>query len=340
MRSRLALLFAAVVILLAGGCDTDDDRAGPRPIPAVPSDPDQQLEPVEQKQADTKREGVGIHEDSRDELPPGVTPEEVERGQDYAELEAETRLGEPQEPAGAQAYSCPARPVINQSALSGRRLGVALHFTVSQPGSLDAIRGLFNRRSFGASSNYGFELFNLRCQQWVPDNRKAWCQGAANSAYNCIEIITNDRSRASWLGSPAINRGILAALVADLLKRHGAPPNLVDPVGCNWKAGVTDHDRLECGNTHWDVGKNFPWDVFMAQVRRAYFGLSPRPLPVRYGLRCRQYRHLERKRQSRLDRKISPTLSDAERVTFRKLRAGFKASRRVECQKSGKAART
>jgi N-acetyl-anhydromuramyl-L-alanine amidase AmpD len=208
-----------------------------------------------------------LHEDTRDETPPGVRAATLQQGRIRTARLAEQQLARPERPAGAQAYSCQRAPVVNQSALSSRRVGVILHFTVSQPGSLDAIRGLFNRPSFGASSNYGFELFNLRCQQWVPEHRKAWAQGAANSAYVSIEIITNDRSRASWLATPALRRGVLAALVRDIARRHGAPLQLVDPVGCVFPPGITDHDRLECGNTHWDVGRNFPWDIFMRQVR-------------------------------------------------------------------------
>jgi N-acetyl-anhydromuramyl-L-alanine amidase AmpD len=212
-------------------------------------------------------EGLDLHEDAVDETPPGITAEEVSRGYERTEDLAERTLLEPQEPAGAQAYSCRSRPVVNQSALSSRRVGVALHFTVSSPGSINAIHDIFNRPSFGASSNYGIEL-DGECQQWVPEGRKAWAQGAANSAYVSIEIVTNDLSRSQWLATPILRKGILAALVRDIARRHGAPLRRVDPVGCVWSAGIVDHDSLECGNSHWDVGPGFPWDVFIKQVRQ------------------------------------------------------------------------
>lgn len=274
--------------------DDEDQATPPKPIVTIPielpgkdttvvADRDQQLEPeelVEDAGAKGEKNAPELHEDMRDETPPGVSTKTLAKGAEKttALTGREERTGvlqEPQRPAGAQNYSCPVSHVVNQSALNGTRKGVALHFTVSPPGSLLAIRGMFNTPSFGASSNFGFELFSLRCQEWVSIVRKAWAQGAANSAYVSIEIVTNDRSRASWLASPAFKRGVLASLVADLLKRTGAPPKTVDPQGCVWPAGVTDHDRLECGNSHWDVGRNFPWDVFMAQVRRAYYGANP-----------------------------------------------------------------
>ncbi len=289
-RVRSALV-ALVTLLLAGGTvvvlvDSDNDGKPDRTITIkVPSplrgdaevevDRDQRLEPAEQREVrEGEQEHVehpseplpGLHEDMRDETPPGVPPAVIEQGEEETEELAEEQLVEPQQPGGAQAYSCPSAYVANQSSLSGPRVGVALHFTVSSPGSLDAIRNLFNTPSFGASSNYGIEL-NGRCQTWVPESRKAWTQGAANSAYVSIEIVTYDLTRAQWLAAPIIKRGILAALVRDSLKRTGAPAKLVNPVGCTWLPGVTDHNRLECGNDHWDVGDNFPWSVFMRQVR-------------------------------------------------------------------------
>lgn len=233
---------------------------GAKPITADPTvAPDLSLENV----------GPEIAQDMRDETPPGISPQESAD----AEIEA-PGVGQPQQPVGAQNYSCTPHYVVNQSPLSGARSGVALHFTVSGPGSLQAIWRLFNTPSFGASSNYGIEL-DGECEIWVAISRKGWAQGAFNSAYISIEIVTNDLSRQAWLASRIIHDGILASLVADLLRRTGAPPVLVDPVGCAAKAGVTDHSRLECGNTHWDVGPHFPWDVFMAQVRAAYNGFPP-----------------------------------------------------------------
>lgn len=289
--AALALVAAVAVgvgLLVDGG---DEGQAPPKhervtvPLPGpdqtLTIDHDNQLGPAQQREDRTLRPGgapatapgLDLHEDMRDETPAGVTKQEVQQGMHRAaEIDAHaplsTQLRPPREPAGAQAYSCPAAHVVNQSALNSRRYGVAMHFTVSPPGSLLSVRGMFNRPSFGASSNYGFELFNLRCQEWVPITRKAWAQGAFNSAYVSIEIVSYDRSRADWLNTPAFKYGVLAGLVRDLLKRTGAPARLVDPSGCTPLAGITDHDRLECGNSHWDVGTHFPWDVFLRQVRQ------------------------------------------------------------------------
>ncbi len=289
---------------------------GADPDLTIPVDPDNQQDSDDVKEAPTER-SVDLHEDARDETPPGVPLQKIEDGQEKAEdLAEELPAGE--EPAGAQLHSCPSRPVANQSSLSGPRLGTALHFTVSRPGSINAIRGLFNTPSFGASSNYGIELTG-ECQRWVPENRKAWAQGAFNSNYVSIEIITNDLSRAQWLASPLIKRGILASLVRDINSRSGAPRRRVDPVGCTPVPGIVDHDALECGNTHWDVGPGFPWQEFIRQVR---FGARPASV-----LTKRERTITKRARYGRGARKARACrMNKAQRRKLR--RAGFSKRKR------------
>lgn len=259
------------------------DRAGnPKPV-VVTADTDQELQPaqVEEDKVSAPESGekpsiaapadIDLHEDMKDETPPGVDPEVIEAGAEKTEELADETLDTPIAPAGAQAYSCPNHFVVNQSPLSGPRVGTALHFTVSDPGSINAIWRLFNTPAFGASSNFGIELSG-ECQTWVPRNRKAWAQGAANSAYFSIEIVTKDLTATQWRNAPIIKNGILAGLVRDLNRSVGAPLRKVDPVGCAWTPGIVDHDSLECGNTHWDVGRNFPWPLFIRQVNR---GVKP-----------------------------------------------------------------
>jgi N-acetyl-anhydromuramyl-L-alanine amidase AmpD len=237
----------------------------------VVADADNQLEPDEQAEARRSapdlKGNIDLHEDTRDETPPGVSAAEIKAGQEAtAALAKDEGVHAPEPVGGAQSYSCPNSIVRNQSALSGPRVGTALHFTVSSPGSGPAVIRLFDTPSFGASSNKLIELTG-KCWTLVPNDRKAWAQLTANSAYYSIEIVTNDLSRAQWLAAPIIKNGTLAAIVRDLNRSIGAPLRLVDPVGCVFTPGITDHNRLECGNTHWDVGNNFPWDVFIKQVQ-------------------------------------------------------------------------
>lgn len=201
--------------------------------------------------------------DLRDPTPPGVSPEEADDA-----LVTPKGLVDPQPPAGAQNYRCDRRYVSNYSDRSpGTKVSqIVLHVTVSDPGSLNAIHALFNSPASAVSSTYGLEL-DGECEQWVPFGKKAWTQGAFNSVSESIEIITKLRSRAEWLKAPIITKGILASIVRDRARARGIPLRLVDPVGCTPKAGITDHDRLECGNNHVDVGTGFPWDVFLKQLQ-------------------------------------------------------------------------
>jgi N-acetyl-anhydromuramyl-L-alanine amidase AmpD len=237
----------------------------------VVADADNQLETDEQAEAAKSpadlKGNIDLHEDTRDETPPGVSAAEIKAGQEATnELATAEGIHAPRPVGGAQIYSCPNNLVRNHSALTAKRVGTMLHFTVSAPGSGPAVIRLFDTSSFGASSNKLIEL-NGKCWTLVPDSQKAWAQLTANSAYFSIEIVTNDLTRQQWLDAPIIKNGILAALVRDLQKSIGSPLRLVDPVGCVFDPGITDHDRVECGNTHWDVGKNFPWDVFIKQVQ-------------------------------------------------------------------------
>jgi hypothetical protein len=298
--------------------------ATPTPVPV---DPGTQLTKADVKEDATKNTnavGVGLHEDQKDETPPGVSKEAIEAGAEKSTEIAAVNLGKPEEPAGAQNYSCPFAPVVNHSNLTHKVEGVALHFTVSDPGTLLAVRGLFNTPDFGASSTFGIELTG-RCQQWVSLEQKAWAQLTANSWYWSIEIVTRDRTRAQWLAAPIIRRGILANLVADLLHKAGARPVLVDPFGCTFLPGVTDHSRLECGNTHWDVGTHFPWDVFMKQVRQHYYSGNYRSA---CGSGCRRNIAM-RKRHASLHKAIRGSNCDPDRPRSAKCKGWVRENRRI-----------
>jgi hypothetical protein len=326
-RPKVLGLLIAVLAALGGGSvalviDSDGDGTYDRTVsiakpqrldlpslPPVVVDANQQVSRAEQA-AEDHRGDLGVHEDARDETPPGVTADERDH---LLDEQRDVAKGlDPQPVGGAQSVTCRRHPVVNQSALSAPRVGVALHITVSPEGTRNAIWGLFNTPAFAASSNYVFELRGSDpCWQLVPENRKAWTQGTFNSAYVSIEIVSNLKTRAEWLASPNFANGQLAALVRDISKRVGNPLKLVDPEGCTPLAGITDHLRLECGNDHVDVGTGFPWDVFIKQVR---LGVHVSPLtkaeqrirhrachPAGTGHTAHYWRHRARSQVRRLD---------------------------------------
>lgn len=288
----VGLVLAAIIVLLASIVIIDLVQGEPAEPPRVPPattitlpgpdavvDLDQQLQPDEQQAAADPTpadEGPGVHEDMRDETPAGAPPDAPRE----VRSEATSGLGPPLPVGGAQTYECRRRFVRNRSSRNGAKVRLfVLHYTVSAPGTLDIIRGLFDRPSFAASSTFGFEVTTGRCELWVPPAEKAWTQGAFNSVSESVEIMARgDEPRSWWLAQPGLSK--LAQLVADRLRARGLPPDYVDPVGCGvQRAGWTDHDSLECGNSHHDVRPAFPYDVFAARVKRFYYG-GPVPKPV------------------------------------------------------------
>src|SRR5688572_19596364 len=238
-------------------------------IPGPTADPI--VDPDGEQTSTARPPGPDSHEDARDETPGDLTQEEANQV-----LEPIPGLGPPPPEApqlrGAALFNCPFQPVQNFSSRGGARVSqITVHFTVSDPGTLDAIQNLFNTPSFQASSHIGMEPSG-RCEQWVKYSDKAWTQGAFNPVAESVEIICCRTSvtREWWLNRPIIKDGILASWIATRLKANGLPPRLVNPEGCTSVAGWTDHFRLECGNTHTDVEPNFPYGKVQKQVEALY----------------------------------------------------------------------
>lgn len=268
---RYYILIFALCLALAG-CEFGSNEDSPAtetvvevPIPG-PDDPT--IDPDQQQTSSERPEGIDAHEDAKDETPPGVTPEELKKAKSTP-----PGVGKPKPVGGAQLLSCRDHFVRNFSdrAPNTKVSMFVLHYTVSSTASFDAIWNLFNTPSFGASSHYLLGVTG-RCERLVPNTKKAWTQGAFNSVSESVEIVccTSNPSRSWWLDQPIIKNNLLASLIVDRLRARGLPPNLVNPGACTPIAGFTDHNRLECGNTHIDVGSNFPFDVISTQVKKIY----------------------------------------------------------------------
>lgn len=313
--SAAAAIVAVVVALGQVGVFDDDPPPAAAPIfPGVTFDKDNNVSPAEKVESGARplasspavpelaNVGPDIHEDARDETPPGISRDEADDA-----LVNPPGLRKPQPfRGGAQTVRCDSHPVRNWSyRASGVRVSqFVLHFTVSPPGSINGIRAMFDNPSSGASSHIGLEL-DGECQQWVDWAHKAWTAGAFNSASDQVEIVTNNLTRNEWLAAPILRDAILARIIVERLKARGLPPTLVDPEGCTPRAGVTDHNRLECGNNHWDVGPGFPWDKLMAQVRQLY----------KHGAVCDRKCAAKRKQKNVVDGRIRKHAELHERYT-------------------------
>lgn len=123
------------------------------------------------------------------------------------------------------------------------------------------------------------DVVNMPNACWAVENSN-------NRSINmCFAGSTVNWSRDEWLANMA--NGIDVAAYLAVLDCHawGIPLNVIP--GPNYNSdppGISDHrycsDYLRDGNTHTDVGDNFPWDVFTAAVKK-YSGapLPPPPAP-------------------------------------------------------------
>jgi hypothetical protein len=155
---------------------------------------------------------------------------------------------------------------------------LVLHYTVSPNrdgwGDIDLIRGLFNRDSFDASSTFLID-FEGHCRYIVNEAAKPWTQTFYNPWSISVEIIaTGKEPKSAWLAS----RGLVktAQVLAGAARRWGIPIRWVDPgAACVAPpAGVTDHNALDCQNSHTDVRPNFPYKTFMRLLEEA---ANPQP---------------------------------------------------------------
>lgn len=213
----------------------------------------------------------GRPETLRDETPDEIPADTLDRAQRINELVVEDLLLEPQPIGGAQNYSC--RPDFKGRVWSSRNgqrpTEFVLHYTVSanRAGWSDvyAIRDYFARTRVG-SAHYIID-FEGHCLKTVPLDGKAWTQGAANPTSISVEIVaTGAESRAEWLESRLIQARVLSSLARDVMRLRGIPLRFVNPRGCVFPPGWTDHNALECGNNHHDVTPAFPYAEFQRQL--------------------------------------------------------------------------
>lgn len=113
----------------------------------------------------------------------------------------------------------------------------------------------------------------------------SWSVGNSNnrSINMCFAGSTVTWSRDEWLSNMADGIDVAAYLAVLDCHAWGIPLNVIP--GPNYNSdppGISDHrycsDYLQDGNTHTDVGNNFPWDVFTAAV--AKYGGLPTPPPA------------------------------------------------------------
>lgn len=289
-------LILAVVLGIAGGLTVtlvDDDHDGQTDrteIRVAPRAPGGDLAEPAGGPAVEKPQDSELRDDTPPEVQPNTLNEGIGKTDDLGQKLRPRPIG------GAQNYEC--RTDLSGhvwSSYSIRPTEGVFHYTVSPNvtgwGDVNGIVGYFKRTRIASADRV--VDFEGHCTQMTPiTTGKAWTQGAANNA-TCwaYEIIATGReTRAQWISSPLISRGVLASMARDDSARCGIPLRRVNPAGCVFPPGITDHNALECGNSHTDVAPNFPWDVVMRQIT----GPAPAPISSTARAQCRQLNQLRK----------------------------------------------
>ncbi|MGO9036323.1 N-acetylmuramoyl-L-alanine amidase [Mycobacterium sp.] len=91
-------------------------------------------------------------------------------------------------------------------------------------------------------------------------------------------------TRQQWLDNAAKAIDVPAYLAVQDCQKRGIPIKVIKPPYLSDPPGMSDHryctDHLKDGNTHTDVGNNFPWDVFESAVNKSAGIVGPAPSPI------------------------------------------------------------
>lgn len=132
-------------------------------------------------------------------------------------------------------------------------------------------------RTTASGSRYGSSYHAIiDLEQVIPavvDDRVAYSAPGANT--NGLHVVLPGRAgqtRQQWLSEPSLSRiDTLAKYVSDVRQQYGIPLERVTPAEMvAGTRGYCDHAAVRdaFGKTdHWDVGPNFPWDVFASKIR-------------------------------------------------------------------------
>lgn len=152
--------------------------------------------------------------------------------------------------------------------------------------TIGSLFDFFNRGQH-ASSHAAADGYQLS-GDWVPDERAAWTLLNGNPRSLNLELCGFAHwTREQWLSEGWVDgvwnpRQMIrhaAKWTRQKCDRHNVPRRLLTPDQvANNERGIIDHFRYTIGKkdgNHTDVGKNYPFDVFMSDVEAAGSGPAP-----------------------------------------------------------------
>lgn len=168
---------------------------------------------------------------------------------------------------------------IGSSSRGGARvIWVCIH-TAEGARTAASLRDYFART--GSASSH-VTIDDDHTLELVPRSRAAWTLRNGNSRSVNAELCAfAGWTRAEWLSRGTVdgcaNPRAIVSRAAAWARREcnalGIPKVKLSPADVRaGKAGIIGHHDYTLGardGSHWDPGPNFPWDVFMAEVRRS-----------------------------------------------------------------------
>lgn len=169
---------------------------------------------------------------------------------------------------------------IGMSSRGGARIRVIVLHTAEGARTKESLYAYFDKPGVNASSHVGIDGRGIS-PQWVPDHMASWTLRSGNPYSLNAELCGFARwTREQWLHTGWVDgcwnpREMIrnaARWTVREAREHQIPLRLLSIAQFRaGKAGSIDHDLYTDAThdgTHWDVGEGFPFDVFMADVRR------------------------------------------------------------------------
>lgn len=170
-------------------------------------------------------------------------------------------------------------PSPNYSSRNGTTVtGIVIH-TAEGPTDADALGAYFAQVRVQVSSHAGAD--DSKRVDYVDPKFEAWTLRNGNPWTDNLEMCGfASWTRAQWLGHPGMLQQA-AEWVAERCHARSVPPVRLTPadIRAGRRSGYFahwDYTQATGDGTHWDVGLNFPWDVFAGLVQAAY---DPPPTP-------------------------------------------------------------
>lgn len=170
---------------------------------------------------------------------------------------------------------------VNSSGRYGAAVRLFVLHTQEGNGTAESLARYLQNPNSGVSYHYTGDDASDTIVDVVDTDRASWSVMDANpfTINACFAGSRASQSRAEWISKYSKTMDYFAKLfVQDAAKYNPLEPRVIDYADVSrGRAGGTDHNGITVGlriGDHTDVGRNFPWDIFMGMVARHAQGVD------------------------------------------------------------------